>query len=182
MNRLKEKYQKEIVKKIKEDFKLGNVMEVPRLIKISINSGVGNFRDNKEAFEIFTQELTEIATQKVFQRQARMSEAGFKMKKGDIVGLAVTLRGERMWSFIDKLNSIVLPRVRDFKGISVESFDQDGNYSLGIREHTIFPEVNANTTKGIRGLQLTIVMSSSNTDMNREVLKQLGFPFRKDTK
>lgn len=182
MNRLKEKYTKEIVSKIKKDFNLSNVMEVPRLLKVSVNSGVGNFRDNKEAFETFSQELTEIAGQKIFQRKARMSEAGFKMKKGDIVGLAVTLRGERMWAFIDKLNSVVLPRVRDFRGISVESFDQDGNYSLGIKEHTIFPEVNANTTKGIRGLQITVVMSSSDTKMNREVLTQLGFPFRKDTK
>ncbi len=182
MNRLKEKYTKEIIKDIQKEFKLGNVMEVPRIMKISINSGVGSFRDNKEAFESFTQELSEISGQKVFQRQARMSEAGFKMKKGDIVGLTVTLRGEKMWAFMDKLIGIVLPRVRDFKGISVESFDQDGNYSMGIREHTIFPEVNANVTKGIRGLQVTIVMSSSDTDMNREVLKRLGFPFRKDTK
>ncbi len=180
MNRLKEKYTKEILPKLTKELGLANIMAVPRIEKISVNSGIGPFRENKEAVEVFSEEMSNITAQKVFARKARKSEAGFKIRKNDIVAFAVTLRGDRMWAFLDKLISIALPRVRDFRGISEESFDENGNYSLGIKEHVIFPEVNPNTTKGIRSLQLTIVFNTKDVEQNRYLLKSLGMPFRKD--
>jgi large subunit ribosomal protein L5 len=181
-NRLYEKYKKEIAPAVAKEYKLENIMQVPRILKVSINSGVGAFRDNKEAFENFITELSEISGQKIYIRKAKKSEAGFKMKQGDIVGIAVTLRSDKMWAFLDKFVTIVLPRVRDFRGVNPDAFDENGNYSIGIKEHTIFPEINPNVVKGIRSLQLTIVMSSGNTDLNRSLLTRLGFPFRKDNK
>jgi large subunit ribosomal protein L5 len=182
MNRLFEKYFKEVASTAQKDLNLGNIMEVPRIMKVSINSGIGPFRDNREAVESFVTELTALSAQKPFPRKVKKSEAGFKIKEGDVVGYAVTLRGNRMWAFLDKLINIALPRVRDFRGLSEEAFDRNGNYSLGIKEHVIFPEVNPNTTKGIRGLQVTIVFNSGDTEKNRYVLKGLGFPFKKDDK
>lgn len=178
-NRLQAKYNKAIVPKITKEFKLKNAMLVPRILKVTLNSGIGSFRDNKEAYETFSQEMSELAGQKIFVRKAKKSEAGFKMKQGDIVGLAVNLRSDRMWTFLDKFISVVLPRVRDFRGLNPDSFDESGNYSVGVKEHTIFPEVNPNTVKGIRSLQVTVVMSSADIDLNRALLKELGFPFRK---
>jgi large subunit ribosomal protein L5 len=180
MNRLKEKYLKEAVVKAKKELGSGNVMGVPQIIKISINSGIGPFRDNREAVESFLEELGNISGQRPFPRKAKKSEAGFKIKEGDVVGYAVTLRKERMWAFLDKLINIALPRVRDFRGLSGKAFDKNGNYSLGVREHVIFPEVNPNTTKGIRGLQVTINFNSHDTVKNKYVLENLGFPFEKD--
>lgn len=182
MNRLKERYTKEIAPKLMKELQLSNVMEVPRIMKISVNAGIGPFRDNRDALDAFLEELTNIVCQKPYPRPARMSEAGFKIKKGDIVGYAVTLRGDKMWAFLDKLINIVLPRVRDFRGLSDTSFDELGNYSLGIREHVIFPEVNANSTKGMRSLQVTIVMNNHNVDRNKVLLKEVGVPFKKDEK
>ena len=157
-------------------------MEVPRLKKISVNAGIGGFRDNREAVDTFSEELTNITGQKPYVRKARLSEAGFKVRKGDTVGLTVTLRGERMWAFLDKFVSIVLPRVRDFRGLSLTAFDDNGNYSVGVREHIIFPEVNPNVTKGIRSLQITLVTSSKDKKRNELFLKNLGLPFKKDEK
>jgi large subunit ribosomal protein L5 len=178
MNRLKEKYIKEIAPKITKEFKLSNVMEVPKVIKIHVNAGIGSFRENKEAVESFVYDLEALSLQKPYMRTARLSEAGFKIRKGDMVGYAVTLRGERMWAFLDKLINIALPRVRDFRGLSEKSFDGNGNYSIGIKEHVIFPEVNVNTTKGIRNMQVTIVLSSKNVEMNKALLKALGMPLK----
>lgn len=180
MNRLKETYNKEILPKMIKELGLENAMAVPRIEKISINAGIGPFRDNKEAVETFIGELSDLAGQKVFPRKARKSEAGFKIRKNDIVGFAVTLRGDKMWAFLDKLISIALPRVRDFRGLNDASFDENGNYSLGIREHVIFPEVNPNTTKGIRSMQVTIVFNTNDEEHNRYLLKGLGMPFRKE--
>lgn len=177
MERLKEKYIKEIAPKIVKEFKLSNVMQAPRILKVNVNSGIGPFRENKEAVESFADELSNIVGQRVFKRKAKKSEAGFKIKQGDVVALAVTLRGDRMWTFLDKLINIAFPRIRDFRGFSDESFDNTGNYSIGIREHVIFPEVNPNTTKGIRSLQVTIVFSKNDKEKNQFLLKQLGFPF-----
>lgn len=177
MNRLKDEYKNKISSEILKEFKLGNVMEVPRILKVNINAGIGPFRENKEAVESFVEELSDIAGQKVYERKARKSEAGFKIKQNDIVGYAVTLRGERMWAFLDKLINIAFPRIRDFRGFSPDSFDENGNYSIGIKEHVIFPEVNANTTKGIRSLQVTVVFSGKDIDQNRFLLKKLNFPF-----
>lgn len=181
MERLKEKYLKEIAPKLVTQFKLSNVMEAPKILKVSVNSGIGPFRENKEAVEFFADELSSVAGQRAFARKARKSEAGFKIKQGDVVGYAVTLRGDRMWAFIDKLINVAFPRIRDFRGFSNDSFDGEGNYSVGIREHVIFPEVNPNTTKGIRSLQVTIVFSKKDKEKNQQLLKELGFPFAENT-
>lgn len=182
MNRLKQKYIEQIVPAVTKEFGLPNVMVVPRIKKISINAGIGSFRENREAVETFVGELAAMAGQKPYPRAARLSEAGFKVRQGDVVGYAVTLRGDRMWAFLDKFINIALPRVRDFRGLKDTAFDEEGNYSVGVKEHVIFPEVNANVTKGIRSLQLTIVTNSKNKDLNMFVLKELGMPLRKDTK
>jgi len=179
MNRLYEKYKKEIAKQLEEEFKLSNVMEVPKLQKISINSGIGSFRDNRESVESFVADLTNLAGQKPFPRKARLSISGFKVRQDDVVGYTTTLRGDRMWAFLDKLINVAIPRVRDFRGVNDSSFDKNGNYSLGIKEHVIFPEVNANTTKGIRSLQVTFVFNSKNIELNKALLDKLGMPFRK---
>lgn len=180
MNRLKEKYQKEIVPKIKEEFDLKSIMEVPRIDKIVVNAGIGGFRDNREAVESFEEELAQILGQRPYPRKARLSEAGFKIKKGDVVGYAATLRGDRMWTFLDKLINIAIPRIRDFRGLDTSSFDEAGNYSLGITEHIIFPEINPNTTKGIRSMQLTIVSSNNDKEINKALLTHIGMPFKEE--
>jgi large subunit ribosomal protein L5 len=180
MNRLKEKYMKQIVPAAKKEFKLSNVMEVPVIKKVSINAGIGAFRDNREAVDSFITDLSALAGQKPYPRAARLSEAGFKVRKGDVVGYTITLRREKMWAFLDKFINLALPRVRDFRGLSETAFDQDGNYSVGIKEHVIFPEVNPNTTKGIRSMQITIVTNSRDKKANQFILKELGMPFRKE--
>lgn len=181
-NRLFTKYKNEVVKSLRAELKLGNVMEVPRISKVSVNAGIGNFRENRDAVDAFLNEFTELTGQKPFPRKARLSESGFKIRQGDIVGYTVTLRGDKMWSFLDKFINIVLPRVRDFRGLSTTAFDHSGNYSVGVTEHVIFPEVNPNTTKGTRSLQITIVMSSHDLERNKALLKALGFPFKKEEK
>lgn len=180
MERMHLKYKNEIIPEILKEKKLKNVMEVPFIKKIAVNVGIGGFRENREAVESFTQELANICGQKPYPRKAKKSEAGFKIRGGDIVGLAVTLRGDRMWAFLDKLVNIALPRVRDFRGLSSTSFDGAGNYSIGIREHVIFPEIDQNIVKGIRSLQLTMVTNSKNKELNELLLRKLGLPFRKD--
>ena len=182
MNRLYKRYLEYVEKDGKKELGISNVMEVPRILKIKINSGVGGFRDNREAMESFAEELANICGQKPYVRKAKKSEAGFKIKQGDEVGYSATLRGDRMWAFLDKLINIAFPRVRDFRGMKENSFDEKGNYSVGIREHVIFPEVNQNATKGIRSLQVTIVFNSDDVEKTKAVLKGLGFPFRKDDK
>lgn len=180
MNRLRQKYNEEVLKKAKKDLGIDNVMDIPKITKISVNTGIGSFRENKEAVETFVNEFGDLTSQKPYPRKAKKSEAGFKIKQGDVVGYAVTLRGDKMWAFLDKLINIALPRVRDFRGLNELSFDENGNYSLGIKEHVIFPEVNPNTTRGIRGLQVTIGFNSKDSEKNEYVLRNLGFPFRKE--
>ncbi len=179
MNRLKEKYQKEIVPKMKEEFGYKSIMEVPRIKKVVINAGIGGFRENKDAVESFEHDLAQLLGQKPYPKKARLSEAGFKIRKGDVVGYSATLRGERMWAFLDKLISVAIPRIRDFRGLALGSFDDAGNYSLGITEHVIFPEVNPNTTKGIRSMQLTVVSSNDDKEVNKALLNYIGMPFKK---
>jgi len=180
MNRLKEKYQKEIVSKIQKEFSLKNIMEVPRLKKIVVNTGIGNFKDNKTAVESFVNEMTQFLGQRPKPTKARLSVAGFKIREGDTVGYSATLRGNTMWAFLDKLISIAIPRIRDFRGLSTKSFDEAGNYSLGIKEHAIFPEVDPNTIKDVRSLQVTIVSSGDRKDLNKALLNYLGMPFKKE--
>lgn len=179
MSRLYESYKKEIAARLVKELELENVMEVPSIKKVTVNAGIGEIRENKEAMETFLDELKSITGQRPSERRSRKSIAGFKVRANDVVGYAVTLRGERMWAFIDKLISIVLPRVRDFRGLSKTSFDKEGNYSFGITEHTIFPEVNPNVTKGIRHLQITVVTSAKDPKQSEKLLSLMGFPFEK---
>lgn len=182
MNRLQEKYTKEIAPQLMKELSIENVMKAPKIQKISVNAGIGNFRENKEAVDVFARELSDITGQRAYPRKAKKSEAGFKIRQGDVVGYTVTLRAERMWAFLDKLIYVSLPRVRDFRGLNTDSFDKNGNYSMGIKEHTIFPEVNPNSTKGIRSLQVTVVFNTKNIDENRLLLEKLGMPFKKEDK
>lgn len=178
---LKEKYNKEVIQKMKKDHNLSSVMQVPHIKKIVVNAGIGAFRENKEAVDVFVEELSAVLGQKPNPRKARLSIAGFKVREGSTVGYSATLRGDRMWAFLEKLINVAIPRIRDFRGLDATAFDNAGNYSLGITEHVIFPEVNQNTVKGIRGLQLTVVSSSSNKDLNKDLLKNLGMPFGENT-
>lgn len=180
MSNLYEKYKNEVAKKAMKELNLSNVMQVPSIKKVVINSGVGGFRESKEALEFFEKELADVAGQKPSERRAKLSEAGFKIKRGDLVGYATTLRGPRMWAFLEKFINVVLPRVRDFNGLNPKAFDKNGNYSVGITEHTIFPEVNSNTTKGVRSLQVTVVTDTNDSDKAKILLSLLGFPFKKE--
>ncbi len=176
MNRLKQKYFEKIKPELLEQFKYANVMQVPAIKKVIINAGVGPFRESREAVESFVNDLTALSGQKPSPRTARLSVANFKIRQNDVVGYTVTLRGDRMWAFLDKFIGVALPRVRDFRGLKSTAFDEAGNYSVGIKEHVIFPEVNPNATKGIRSLQITVVMSGD-IDSNRVLLGKLGIPF-----
>lgn len=180
--RLQKKYKDTIIPKLIKELKLSNVMEVPGIKKIIINAGIGDFKDSESAVEGFAQELTNLAGQRPTPRKAKKAISGFGIQKGDVVGYAVTLRKERMWVFLDKFINIVLPRVRDFRGLSLESFDQEGNYSIGLDEHTIFPEVNPNKTKGTRSLQVTIVTNTEDVKKSKELLSLIGLPFKKEEK
>jgi large subunit ribosomal protein L5 len=169
----------EIAPKIQEELKIKNKMQIPTVKKVVINAGIGGFKDSSEAMALFESEMTALAGQKPSARRTNKSEAGFKIRKNDIVGYAVTLRGPRMWAFLDKFVNIVLPRVRDFNGLDTKGIDEGGNYSVGMNEHTLFPEVNANLTKGLRGLQINVVTNSGNKDTTKILLSMLGFPFKK---
>ncbi len=178
--RMKEKYQKEVVPALMKQFEIKNVMEVPTIKKVTVNAGIGEFRDSKEAVDSFREELGQIMGQIPNTRPSRKSISAFKLREGETVGLSATLRGERMWSFLDKLVNIVLPRVRDFRGISVKAFDSAGNYSLGLNDHTIFPEINPNKVKTGKGLQINVVIKNGDPERNRMLLDGLGFPFSKE--
>lgn len=177
MNRLKELYTNKIKSELLRELGLENIMQVPKLEKIVVNSGIGSFRDNKDALDSFFNEFMSITGQRPNFRKARFSEAGFKVRKNDLVGVTVTLRGERMWDFLERLISVSLPRVRDFKGVSKKAFDRLGNYSIGVKEHIIFPEVDANKTKGIRSLQVNFVFKNGSPVNSSKLLEKLGLPF-----
>ncbi len=177
MNRLKSLYTTKIKSELLKELGLENIMQVPTLEKIVVNSGIGSFRDNKDALDSFFNEFMSLTGQRPNFRKARFSEAGFKVRKNDLVGVTVTLRGERMWDFLEKLISVSLPRVRDFKGVSKKAFDKLGNYSIGIKEHIIFPEVDANKTKGVRSLQVNFVFKNGSQVNSSKLLEKLGLPF-----
>jgi len=177
MNRLKSLYTTKIKSELLKELGLENIMQVPTLEKIVVNSGIGSFRDNKDALDSFFNEFMSLTGQRPNFRKARFSEAGFKVRKNDLVGVTVTLRGERMWDFLEKLISVSLPRVRDFKGVSKKAFDKLGNYSIGIKEHIIFPEVDANKTKGVRSLQVNFVFKNGSPVNSSKLLEKLGLPF-----
>ena len=178
-SRLKEKYQNEVIDALMEKFQYGNVMEVPRLEKVIINMGVGAARDNPKILESAVKELEIIAGQKPVVTQAKKSIANFKLREGMKVGTKVTLRGERMYEFLDKLMNVALPRVRDFRGVSATAFDGRGNYALGIKEQLIFPEIEYDMVDAIRGLDIVIVTTAETDEEAKAFLAQMGMPFKK---
>jgi large subunit ribosomal protein L5 len=177
---LKERYQTEIVPVLKDNLHLENIMDVPRVQKIVVNIGVGEALDNAKALDAAVEDLTKIVGQKPVITQARKSIANFKLREGRSIGVKVTLRGERMWSFLDRMMNVALPRERDFRGISPDSFDGRGNYTLGFREQLVFPEIDFDKIDKIRGLEVSIVTSARTDEEGRELLKLLGMPFRKE--
>jgi large subunit ribosomal protein L5 len=179
MTRLKEKYQKEISPSLIEKFKYSSVMAVPKVDKIVINMGVGDAVSNAKALDAAVEELTTISGQKPLITKAKKSIAGFKLREGMPIGCKVTLRGERMYEFLDKLVSVSLPRVRDFRGISKKSFDGRGNYTLGVKEQLIFPEINYDKVDKARGMDIVIVTTANSDEEARELLTQMGMPFQK---
>ena len=179
MASLKNKYRDEIAPKLKEELGLDNVMEVPRITKITLNMGVGEAVGDKKVMENALADMTKIAGQKPVVTLARKSIAGFKIREGWPIGCKVTLRGERMWDFFDRLVHIAVPRIRDFRGLNPKSFDGRGNYSMGVREQIIFPEIEYDKVDKIRGLDITITTTAGTDDEGRELLKAFGFPFKK---
>ncbi len=180
MNRLKERYQNELVPALTEALNLSNVMEVPQIKKVVVNIGMGEALDNPKALDAAVGDLMQITGQKPVVTKARVSIAAFKLREGRAIGVKVTLRGEKMWSFLDRLLNIVLPRVRDFRGVSRDAFDGRGNYTLGLREQLIFPEIEYDKIDKIRGMEITIVTSAKNDEQAAQLLEMLGMPFRKD--
>jgi large subunit ribosomal protein L5 len=176
--RLHERYRTEIVARLSEEFGYGNVHQVPRVEKVVVNMGVGAATQNPKLLEKATEELGAITGQKPLVRRARKSIANFKLRQGQAIGAMVTLRGERMWEFLDRLLTVALPRVRDFKGVSPKAFDGRGNYTLGIREQIIFPEVNYDAVEKITGLNVTVCTSAKNDAEGKALLQHLGMPFR----
>jgi large subunit ribosomal protein L5 len=178
MARLKDQYREEVAPALKERFGIENPMRVPRLEKIVVNMGVGEAAQNSRALDGAMEDLAKITGQKPQLRKARKSIAGFKIREGMPVGARVTLRGERMWEFLDRLISVALPRVRDFRGISPNSFDGRGNFALGLREQLIFPEVSYDSIDTTRGLDVAVVTTAQTDEEARELLRLLGMPFR----
>lgn len=177
---LKEYYKNEVAPALQKALGLDNVMQVPRLSKVVVNIGVGEALDNAKALEAAVADLTKITGQKPIITKARKSIANFKLREGRAIGVKVTLRGERMWSFLDRLMNIALPRVRDFRGVSPNSFDGRGNFTLGLREQLVFPEIEYDKIDKLRGLEISIVTTARNDDEARQLLQMLGMPFRKD--
>jgi large subunit ribosomal protein L5 len=178
MARLRERYREEVVPTLREKFGYENVMQVPRLEKIVVNMGVGEAAQNSRALDGAMNDLARITGQKPQLRRARKSIAGFKIREGMPVGARATLRGERMWEFLDHLISIALPRVRDFRGINPRSFDGRGNFALGLREQLIFPEISYDAVEATRGLDVAVVTTAKTDEESRELLRLLGMPFR----
>ena len=178
MARLRERYREEVIPTLREKFGYENVMQVPRLEKIVVNMGVGEAAQNSRALDGAMDDLARITGQKPQLRRARKSIAGFKIREGMPVGARTTLRGERMWEFLDRLISIALPRVRDFRGINPRSFDGQGNFALGLREQLIFPEISYDAVEATRGLDVAVVTTAKTDEESRELLRLLGMPFR----
>lgn len=180
MNIMKERFQKEISPALMKALGLTNIMQIPRITKVVVNIGLGEAMDNPKALDAAVIDLTTITGQKPVVTKARKSIANFKLREGRAIGTAVTLRGDRMWSFLDRLMNIVLPRVRDFRGVSPNSFDGRGNYTLGLREQIIFPEIEYDKVDKVRGLEITIVTTATTDEQATALLALLGMPFRKE--
>lgn len=180
MNRMKERYQTEMVSALQEQLGLSNVMQVPQIKKIVINIGLGEALDNPKAVDAAVSDLQQITGQKPIAIKARVSIAAFKLREGRVIGAKVTLRGERMWAFFDRLVNIVLPRVRDFRGVPRDAFDGRGNYTLGLSEQLIFPEIEYDKIDKVRGMEITIVTSAQTDEQAARLLEMFGMPFRKE--
>ena len=178
MNRMKEKYQKEVVPALQKEFGYTNVMAVPKLQKIVVNMGLGEATSNAKIIDSGTDELARITGQKPVTRRAKKSIAAFKVRKGQPIGTVVTLRGERMWEFLDRLVSIALPRVRDFRGVSPKGFDGRGNYTLGLKDQLLFPEIDYMKVDKARGMNVSVVTSARTDEEARKLLQLVGMPFR----
>ena len=177
MARLKDKYVSEVIPALRQKFQYGNINEVPRLEKIVLNMGLGDCKDNAKSMDIAVSELATISGQKPMVTKAKKSIANFKVREGMNVGAKVTLRNDRMYEFADKLMNIVLPRVRDFRGVSDKAFDGRGNYSLGVREQLIFPEIDYDKVEKIRGTEMIFVTTAKTDEEAKELLRLLGMPF-----
>jgi large subunit ribosomal protein L5 len=178
--RLKERYDNEIRPQLKDDLEVKSIMQVPRIEKITLNMGVGEAKNDAKQLDAAVEELTTIAGQRAQIRKARKSVAQFKIREGMPIGAKVTLRGARMYEFLDRLISIALPRIRDFRGLNPNSFDGRGNYSLGVREQIIFPEINYDDIQQVRGLDVTITTTAETDEHARALLQALGLPFGGD--
>jgi len=179
MNTLQERYNSEIVPALQKTFELGNIMQVPRIEKIVVNIGMGEALDNPKALEAAVADLIIITGQKPVTIKARKSIANFKLREGRLIGTKVTLRGDYMWAFLDRLMNTALPRVRDFRGVSPNAFDGRGNYTLGLHDQLIFPEIDYDKIDKLRGMEVTIVTSAKNDNQARVMLQLLGMPFKK---
>ena len=175
--RLKEKYNKEIVTQLRERFQYKSVMQVPKITKICINKGIGNAVSDKKLVDIGVDELTTITGQKAVATKAKTSVSNFKLREGMPIGAKVTLRGDKMYEFLDRLMTVALPRVRDFRGVNDKGFDGRGNYTLGIKEQIIFPEISIDKIKAISGMDITFVTTAKNDEESFELLKAFGMPF-----
>jgi len=178
--RLKDKYLNEVRDALQADLQLGNVMEVPRFEKIVLNCGVGRATQQASLLDGAVADLTQITGQKPLVTRAKKSIAGFKLREGNAIGAKVTLRGDRMWEFYDRLVSIAIPRIRDFRGLNPKSFDGRGNYTFGVTEQLIFPEIDYDKIDTVRGMDITIVTTARTDDQGRALLRAMGFPFRRD--
>jgi len=178
-NRMLDKYQNEVAPALRKAFNYSNVMQIPRIDKVVVNIGVGEALDNAKALEFAVADLTTVAGQKPIQTKARKSIANFKLREGRIIGTKVTLRGPRMWAFLDRLVNVALPRVRDFRGISPNAFDGRGNYTLGLKDQLVFPEIEYDKIDKLRGMEVTIVTTAPDDDQARALLQLLGMPFTK---
>ncbi|HEY4718485.1 MAG TPA: 50S ribosomal protein L5 [Anaerolineales bacterium] len=177
---LKERYQKEIVPALKKSLGVDNVMEVPRLQKVVLNIGIGQAQGEAKVLDAAVEDLATITGQKPVVTKARKSIANFKLREGVSIGVKVTLRGERMWAFFDRLVNLALPRVRDFRGVSPNAFDGRGNYTMGFNEQLVFPEIQYDSIEQVRGLEVTIVTTARNDEEGRALLQMLGMPFRRE--
>jgi large subunit ribosomal protein L5 len=180
MNRMQERYMKEAAPAMMNLFSLKNEMQIPRIEKVVVNIGLGEALDNPKALEAAVGDLSTITGQRPIQTKARQSIANFKLREGRIIGTKVTLRGERMWAFLDRLVNVALPRVRDFRGVSPNAFDGRGNYTLGVRDQLVFPEIEYDKIDKLRGMEVTIVTSAADDEQARTLLQMLGMPFRKE--
>jgi large subunit ribosomal protein L5 len=178
--RLKRRFDEEVRPRLKDELGYGSIMNVPRVEKITVNMGVGEAKTNAKTLDSAVEELTTISGQRAQITRAKKSIAGFKIRAGMPIGAKVTLRGARMWEFLDRLVSIALPRIRDFRGLSPASFDGRGNYSIGIREQIIFPEIDYDSIEAVRGLDVTITTTAASDDEALALLRQLGLPFRSE--